>query len=373
MNAKIVFVLNAVIVGGAESHAVGLARSLAERGERCAIFAIRRGNIEPEGVSFTQAGAHEAYSLAARIRALARFLYVESPDLIICVNDRPLMLASLARLISGQKAKIVVVEHSSVFRNRKDALFDRLYRPFQNRADCVVFISENQRLLWLSRGVSPKASETILNGVDMTRFSPGARETFRADMRNALGFEPGDFVLGCCAVLRPEKNHAQLIDVIQRLAPRLPVKALIIGDGPMRRALVERARGLGIGDRVIFAGDQSDVRPFLAATDVGVLCSVAIETLSLAALETLAMGIPMLMTDIGGASEIVDGRNGALFSARDTARLVVLVEKFQAAENARALPMEIRAGVVEKFNHARMVSQYRDLFRSMMRRDDRSA
>ena len=62
------------------------------------------------------------------------------------------------------------------------------------------------------------------------------------------------------------------------------------------------------------------MRPFLAAADVGLNCSTAIETLSLSALEMLAIGVPMAMSDIGGASEIVDGACRARCSPSETLR-----------------------------------------------------
>lgn len=74
---------------------------------------------------------------------------------------------------------------------------------------------------------------------------------------------------------------------------------------------------------ILFAGEQSDVRPFIEACDAGVLCSRAVETFSLSALEFLALGVPMIMSRIGGASEIVrHGENGLLYESGDLPALV---------------------------------------------------
>lgn len=370
LRMKIVFVLNALVMGGAEKHAIDLARRLSESGADSSFFAIRRGDFEPEGIRLSQPCVDERYSLQKRVSALARILASESPELIVCVNDRPLMVASVARMLSRQKAKIVVIEHSSIFRNRKEALLDWFYRSFQNRADCMVFISENQRKLWLSRGVAPRSSVTILNGVDMLRFSLSEREKFRAATRARLGFTQEDVVLGCCAVLRPEKNHAQLLEIIARLGPTSSLKALMVGDGPTRGALEERASEMGISNRVVFVGAHHDVRPYLAAFDLGALCSVAIETLSLAALEALAMGVPMLMSDIGGASEIVNGQNGAVFPVGDTQKLAELVQRFRSESGSDRLQAQVRASVEAKFGHERMASEYFEAFRELIQRRD---
>ena len=163
----------------------------------------------------------------------------------------------------------------------------------------------------------------IHNGVDPEHWrSPGAEA--RTRMRRVLGLADGDYAVGMCAVFRPEKNHLQLVEAIAQLRARgMPARALLIGDGPMRPAIEARARDLGIAGDVLIAGFHQDVRPLLAASDAMALPSTSVETFSLAALEAMALGRPVVLSEIGGAAEMVrPEENGFLFPAHDTPALV---------------------------------------------------
>ena len=81
---------------------------------------------------------------------------------------------------------------------------------------------------------------------------------------------------------------------------------MIIGDGPLREAIERDVARLGLSGEVRITGFQSDVREWLTACDVVALLSTAIETFSIAVLEAMAMGKPMIMSDIGGAREQVE-------------------------------------------------------------------
>jgi glycosyltransferase involved in cell wall biosynthesis len=134
-------------------------------------------------------------------------------------------------------------------------------------------------------------------------------------VRQSLGFGPHDYVIGVCSSLRPEKAHGDLLRAVARLrSQELPAKVLFIGDGPERGALELLALKLDLREHLRITGMQHDVRPFMGCCDVMTLVSHSIETFSLAALESMALARPLVMTDIGGASEqVLHGQNGFLF------------------------------------------------------------
>src|SRR2546429_272601 len=83
--------------------------------------------------------------------------------------------------------------------------------------------------------VSAGRNAVIHNGVAAERFAPSVRTRWRTATRAALGFRDDDYVLGCCAQLRPEKNHEQLIDAVIALRREgVAAHALIVGEGPQR-------------------------------------------------------------------------------------------------------------------------------------------
>src|SRR5689334_21164078 len=108
------------------------------------------------------------------------------------------------------------------------------------------------------------------------------------------------------AVLRAEKNHLQMVDAVPMRRRRgVPARGLLIGDGEMRAAIEARARAVGVAGEVVITGFQQVVRPLLAACDVMALCSTATATFSLAALEAMALGNPVVHAALGGAAEMI--------------------------------------------------------------------
>jgi glycosyltransferase involved in cell wall biosynthesis len=129
-------------------------------------------------------------------------------------------------------------------------------------------------------------------------------------------------VIGICSGLRPEKAHGDLLQALARLRERgVAAKALLIGDGPERPHIESVAAELGLREHVVITGFKEDVRPYIACCDVMTLVSHT-ETFSLAALESMALAKPLVMSDIGGASEqVVHGQTGLLFEPHDIAAL----------------------------------------------------
>jgi glycosyltransferase involved in cell wall biosynthesis len=294
-------------------------------------------------------------------RAISR----AAPDLLVAVGTAPLRLSAWGRAFHQCRTKIVCTYHTTIPR-KTDRVPEALFRWSVPLADCLVYVSERQRLYWQPRGLRCTRVEVIHNGIDVSHFTAGAVE--RSGARRALGFAADDYVVGLLATFRPEKNHCQLVDAIGALrAHGIPAKGLFVGDGQTRSATEAYATAKGIAEHAVFAGEQSDVRPFIAAMDVSVLCSVAVETLSLAALESMAMGVPMVMSDIGGADEIVqDGIDGRLFPVGDTAALVTRLEALADLDARQSLAASAVAKVRHGFTVERMADGYEKLFRSLI-------
>jgi glycosyltransferase involved in cell wall biosynthesis len=355
---KIAFVTGSLVHGGAERQAITLANRLAERGHECHLAYVKndpsqlsRLHLPPQStVRCLHAARYFDPKALSHLHALLGRL---NPDVVLATNPYALMYASLARV----GAPIMVTLHSTYIRTFKEQLQMLAYRPAFWSAACAVFVCEKQRRHWLKRGLFGRRNRVIYNGVDLEHWQP----VNAAALRRALGFQPEDYVIGLSAVLRPEKNAVQLVEAVARLVQRgIPARALFIGDGPDRGAVQERSRALGIEDRVVISGFQQDVRPFLSACDVVTLTSFT-EAFSLAAIEAMALGRPVVHAEVGGAAEMIhSGHDGWLFPVGDTA---TLVDRLAAAADpvARARMGEnARATVVQRFSERAMVERYEE-------------
>lgn len=367
MTLRPLFVTGSLGIGGAERHSIGLLNALAGRGHDCAAVYVkddasllgRLHGAAPEAVHCLDA---KRFLDRAALARFAELLRRRRPSVIVAANEYALFYATLARHLAGRRIPIVVTFHTTWLQTPAEHAKMLLARPCFWSAARTIFVCGRQRRHWLRRGVGSRHNEVIYNGIDTAHFSDRSTPEGRAMLRQGFGFGAGDFVVGISAVLRPEKNHRQLVEAVAALRRAgLPARLLIIGDGPLRPAVEAQAANLGIADSVRVTGFSLDVRPFLAICDVTVLCSLT-ETFSLAALEGMAMGKALVISDVGGAAEmVVPGYSGELFPVGDTPALTAALRR--VAEPGRALRMGIAAQriVASRFTETAMVDRYEQL------------
>jgi len=282
---------------------------------------------------------------------------------LVCVNSYPLVYGHLARWLAGLRLPIVEIFHSTELDPREDRKMRLIYRRFFNQSDLIIYVSEAQRVLWESRGFDRNRGICIHNGIDTEYFDDRYSEEEKAGRRAQYGFTANDFVVGICAHLRPEKQHGELLAAIAQLKRQgISAKCLIIGDGPCREEIERKILEFGLESDAAITGLQEDVRPCVAAcTCLAIVSST--ETFSLAALEAMAMGKPMVMSDIGGASEqIVNGYNGYLYSRGDVSGLANALKQITDVEVCKRLGAQARQRVRERYSSTPMLKKYENLF-----------
>ncbi len=376
---RILFLTGSLVHGGAERHSITLANRLAERGHDCHAIYVKN---DPSQLPRLRLGEGRVRCLhAARyldlnaLLSLRAFLVKTKPSVILAANPYALMYATLAKRLAASPAPIAVTYHSTKLLGAKEFLQMLAYRPMFWAAERAVFVCEAQRRHWRARQVFGRETQVIYNGVDTEHWRPcpaGERER----LRSALGFAEGDYAIGMSAVLRPEKNHVQLVEAIAMLRRRASgrsgsARALIIGDGPMRGAVEERARQLGVVPYVTITGYQQDVRPFLSACDAVALTSLT-EAFSLAAIEAMALGLPVVHSEVGGAAEMIrPGRNGFLFPVGDTGALVERLAVLADRAASSRMGARARELVEAQFSERSMVERYESMLLEIERNTTR--
>ncbi len=156
--------------------------------------------------------------------------------------------------------------------------------------------------------------EVIPNFIDTQRFRRQNKEHFKQAL-----CPNGEKVIVHISNFRPVKNAPQVVDVFYRLRQdELPVKLLLVGDGPDRVPCEHKARELGVYDDIRFLGKQDPVEEILSIADVFLMPSGS-ETFGLAALEAMACNVPVVASDVGGLPELVsNGEVGFLCPVDDT-------------------------------------------------------
>lgn len=374
---KVLFVTPWLAYGGAERQTITLANRLSERGHDCRLVYVKNEPSQLERLSAAVPSScleAKRYLDLAALRALVALIREEKPTQIVAMNQYGLLYAWLAKRLAGSPAPLTVTFHTTVLMTLKEKIQLAYYRPLFRSAECLVYVCEGQRRYWAQRRLHGRRTEVIYNGIDVEHWTPVSEEGRRC-IRSALDFSPWDFVVGMSAVLRPEKNHVQLVDALAALRQRgVPARALLIGDGPMRPAVEARARSMGISDHVMITGFQEDVRLLVGACDTVVLCSTAVETFSMAALEAMALARPVIQSELGGAAEMtVPGENGYLFPVGDTRALIERLSALADADERRRMGRAARADVERRFSERAMVDGYEHMLQELENERNRRA
>ena len=369
---NIVLLTSQLSIGGAERHTISLANSLGRE------FGVVMAYLKPQDDmidSVRRESLLELRCLDARkridlqaARRLLSLCQAHGARMIVCANAFALMHAQLARWLSPTPIVVVEIFHTTKLRTLKEHLELAFYRPWFWAAHDLVFVCEAQRQYWRWRALWASRTHMIYNGVDLSYFDPTGYADHAIDARAELGFEAGDRVVGICAVLRPEKAHADLLAAVAQCArDGQHWKVLIIGDGPLRDSIEREVVRLGLGGRVRITGFQADVRRWLAACDAVALVSTAVETFSIAALEAMAMGKPMIMSDTGGAREQVEhGVNGMVFPPGDVSALAKCLSECWDRSRTRQMGAAARERVERDFSLQTMIDRYAALFRKIL-------
>lgn len=220
---------------------------------------------------------------------------------------------------------------------------------------------------WLERDVGVPADRIrqLYSGVDVDRFGHEGPVPDDLPWTGARGSAPTPLVFGTVGRLDPVKGQDRLLEAFASVAGQTdrPLRLVIVGDGPARACLVERAHALGLDDRVWFAGARSDVPALMRAMDVFVLPSLN-EGISNTILEAMASGRPVIASRVGGNPELIaDGITGTLYAAGDAALdaagLVAAMSRYMAdADLVRAHGAAARERTLREFSLDAMVSRY---------------
>jgi glycosyltransferase involved in cell wall biosynthesis len=152
---------------------------------------------------------------------------------------------------------------------------------------------------------------SVPTGIDLARYAPVAGPEAKMALRERLGLPPAKTIIGIVATLRSWKGHRYLIDALAQLQ-RPDVHLVIVGDGPQRDALDNQVHINGYDEEVTFAGNQSDVVPWLQALDIFALPSYANEGVPQAILQAFACALPVVTTEAGAIPEVARHEDTAL-------------------------------------------------------------
>ncbi len=364
---SIMIICNSLGTGGAEKQTVVLANGLYRNGWKVIFIYLTpihdQLNRLDESLRETVFNINrDAYLDFKTIASIKKLIKSHKITTILSVNQLSLMYAILAKGLNN-KIKVFAGFHTTKLIRGEVIKFYLLSWWLFKLANKVVFVCRNQMEYWSHRVLHANGNGFyIYNGVDTDQFAPVDVKT-RQIYRRKLNIDDNAFVLVSIAMLRPEKRHIDMLPVIKKLRDHgIDALLLCVGDGPERTNIVNLASKLDIQEHIKMIGRVNDVKQYIAVSDVMLLLSNAVETFSIAVLESLSSGCPVVAYDIGGVREqIVSEKYGYVLPMADMNALldalINLKQRLHAIDK-----WEIHEYVEKNFSCKKMISDYENIF-----------
>ena len=318
-----------------------------------------RVNLLPQPLAYFQ-------SLKSGLLPFYRQLITLKPDIIHC-ND-PGIVGMIAATIAQIPSRILTFHTpSQSFTYRPHARFLQRWVLHQNWE--VIAIAPVNKLTLQSRYNLPSHKVHVIEyGLDRSKFEiDNTREAIRTEFQ----LMPDSIVLGCVALLKPQKNHSLLLNAFAGLPEKLRNKShlLLVGEGKLRSSLEEQVQKLDIKNQVTFTGYRRDIPQLLQGMDIFVLSS-DYEGLPFAVLESMAMGLPVVATAVDGVRDaIVSGETGLLVPPQEVEALQkAITDLISNSEQRKSMGKAGRDRFIGHYTVERMIAKIERLYYKLIRK-----
>jgi len=271
------------------------------------------------------------------------------------------MIGTLVSAMTGIPLVVTLHGRSYYPDKRRRRLACRLMAA---RAAALVTVSEDLRRFFCRTSGTPLGRvQVIYNGIALSGRSAASNR--KGELLDSAGIPREAKVVGAVGNLYPVKGHLDLIRSARTVVRQHPTThVVILGRGALHSALAAEAETLGIPDRIHLLGYRDDVKEWLGAMDVFTMPSLS-EGLPLSLLEAMSVGVPPVVTQVGGMPEVVrDGETGFIVPPGNGAALANRISFLLGNRSVAAkMGTAARDCILERFTVNRMAAEYRDVYR----------
>lgn len=351
---KIVHAVDSMEVGGAEMLVAQMCRRQREMGHEPHVLAVAAlGTIgaQLESEHF-RVQANVGRHLPDAAQNFYRIFKELRPDAVHLHNPTPTIYAAVPARLAGA-ASVISTRHSLVAPPRR-LVEETKYAAAALFCDRIVGVCDATATnLRAMRSVRAQKIVRIYNGI------PPLRHVAKSECPPRDGF-----TLVYVGRLEPVKNHGLLFRAFRAALSSLPdLRLWMVGDGSERKSLESLADELGIAERVTFWGHQTDVAPFFSCADAFVMSSRS-EGLPLSLLQAFSLGVPAIVTDVGGMAEVVRlAQAGMIASPVDSGDMATAIVRMARDDAGRKQFSENAADAfAAHFSLEKMVDSYIEIY-----------
>ncbi len=377
----ILFVALSLGRGGTERHLAGLLPRLVAEGWPVSIYCLANsGELAPSmalaGVTVISPPLESGGQQSGLVRALRFFvsglklagiLLVRRPGIVHFFLPAPYIIGAPLAILTRRPILIMSRRSLNLYQD-KHPLAARVERWLHRHMTAIIANSKRVATeLVDEEGCDPKQVALIYNGIEAPLFrDPEALSA----IRERLEVSDAGFVACVIANLLPYKGHADLVRAIGQIKNRLPQPFFILcagRDEGCEAQLKALAEELGVSRNIRFLGSRPDIPAILKASDVAILCSHE-EGFSNAVIESMAAGLPSIVTDVGGNAEAIrDKVDGLVVPSRCPAALgQAILELASDPEQRSKMAASAAKRVTEHFSMDACVASYSHAYQSII-------
>lgn len=359
---KVLHIIGGGEFGGAEKHILNLAGAVDPQAAELTVCCL----FSAPFVEYAARAGINALAVPMRgkadlglVRKLSVLIKDGEFDIVHTHGVRANLLGRLAARQAGKK-KVITTVHSLLERDYQGAVL-RLANNLAERAtrsltDHFIAVSQGLKDRLVAGGIPAKSISVIHNGIILDAIKPAEKPSIKEAP-----------LVGIVARLHAVKGHRYFIEAAREILLQRPeTRFLIVGDGSYRPVLEKLAGSLGVSDKVTFTGFVEDVYSLMTKLDLLVISSLW-EGFGLTAIEALALGVPVVATEVGGLPEVVQhGETGLLAPPANASALAksivwMLDHPLEAGEMAAKGGDMVR----RKFTAGEMARRTTDLYRKV--------
>lgn len=364
-------------IGGLENGVVNLINRLPESSWRHAVMALT--DVSPRFSQRVQRTDVRYVLLRKGPGHLARYYprlihwFRELAPAIVHTRNLAALEATVPAWVTGVPARI----HGEHGRDASDPdgmrrryqWVRRAYSPFVSRY--VALSQDLERYLRDRVGIAAERIVQLYNGVDSVRFRPA--DGRRQEIKGCPFGRPEHWIVGTVGRLDPVKDQTNLARALVHAvhmnpAVRARLRLIMVGGGSLRADVEHILEQGGVRELAWLAGERNDIPEIMRGLDCFVLPSRA-EGISNTILEAMASALPVIATDVGGNSELLEaGESGTLVPAADAPALAAAMLDYLASPGlAQRHGRAGRERVERRFSLEHMVDSYHDLYLAELR------
>lgn len=370
---KVVQVVEDLEIGGAERVIETIALGLDSNLFKVEVWCLVKGgkvaeSLAKRGIAVRILGLTSYYNPANIFKLAALIRHSRA----MIIHSHGYYASTFARLAAILVRRLIIITHVHTTQygmRLRNHLIDRLLSRITDKIICIS--QAVQDFVVNKEGINPDLTTIIYNGINLP---PNTKDSSsQGNILKLIGLNSNHVVVIVVASLQPHKGHKVLIEAFAKIIKKAPhTRLIIIGEGPLKDSLSGLVSKKGLSMYIKFLGEQDNVYQYLSISDLFVLPSIEREGLGLALIEAMAMGLPVIGSDLGGIKELIaPGSNGRLFQPGNASELA---NEMYSIINDEAESKKM--GLVGKKMHAKnftgtkMVESISSLYHNLLNKTD---